>query len=1463
MTQWRLGCAGSLDVTQGTTMYGSILPGAVIARTTETSAGVQAKFYIAYTCTDLRAKVTQNTGTSTLTLRDDAADTTVAVSLSATGWAEDLTDSATPASGSLVDVSLVQTSNMHDDLCFVSVVMLTIEHASSKTPLWGGRHPGTFSLNTFAPLAGQSTAASATRANVETEMQRAVAFSSIRVNATGITGTWTVAPMKNGTASSNVAVTVTASGAAEDVTGSESFAVGDKACFSFNEDVGGTYSEGLVQINGDSDTQLVNTPNTPLITTRAYSPFNGTGWTTTAEDQFLSRIGSVTAANFQTVCVTAGSGTRDAGLRVASTNSTNLTVSITATGYFEDLTGSDTVADGDSLQATAVSTGGSIELTHASVEIPWTPGSQSVAPNTISSGSIARNPTVVINQTASPTFLSSAAQVYTITKVDQTPILPAANGTSTGDNGGGGTSITLNKPTGVGNGRMMLACISVFLSGTVTITPPSGWVSIAKRVQGSAITQETFWKIAGSSEPSTYQWTLDGSLFSWGVIMTYEGQHGSAPIDVSGVNGGNSGTSLTAPSVTVTNDSSRIVTVYSILTDQAVTEPPGFFERIDYHNSNGGAHGTALYDRPASAGASGTFVATVGSSGVWVAQTIAVIKTAAAQQTISNLTFISSTATVYSTSSVSKIPIGAKRIATMAMTQPLQHTYRPVHVAGSNRYVVLADGSGANITTIRLFKSTDGGDTWAEQDASNRPTLTGNKRFTGVHSLLNSSADGNSTVIDVLAQIYNDTAGNDFMHYRFRFATDSWNPTGWPKTAMAGTGNNADLRTHGCTGNSHSGEIDTGYMLLSGGNRQVNHLLYAGTWGNDGDADGSLVDLDGVDELTGISTNVVNYLLSDDGTFYYQQLTDGTQYAAATSVHVDDRKQVIIGNGHANLLNGPTASYWLVPYWRLNGTDYEFRLGRSSAYPTPSFTEHLVRNEGAIGAGFKPKDVATLQPYFVVVWTRGDNSGALYLILTRDGRFYSPINDLGGSYVSGVRLCYGQEEGNTDVEMLLEISSSHIYWLKKTLASLSDPDIHPNAVSATSQVYTITDVEVITGASPNFIASTAVVSGPAIQIEASPGHIVSTAAVNGPVIRVTVDPATIVSGSTAGSPSVAFVVNPATIASGSTVYAPSNLRLTAIPDTIASTDDVPALSVAFVVAPDTIAPGSTAYGSSNVRLTVVPSTVAAGSSIYGPSIRCTVIPGTVASVSTAYDPTVGASTAVVPDAITSAGVVFDPAAIYVANPDAIGSTSTVSNPALQITVTLATISSVAVAYDPSVSAPMTVLPNAVASTASVPNPAIANTQIASPNAISSSSSVPSLGITYVAAPNTIAAGSAAYGPTIRLSVSPGTIAAASVVNNPAVTILLEVVPDAVASGSSAYGPTVVPDQTASPGTIASTASVYQPALILTVYMRPDGTVSNPGVWTANGGPSTLWECIDEAPPVTDPGDYIASPVGGT
>lgn len=189
------------------------------------------------------------------------------------------------------------------------------------------------------------------------------------------------------------------------------------------------------------------------------------------------------------------------------------------------------------------------------------------------------------------------------------------------------TSLTLTKPAGTVQNDVVIAAVTI--TGNTTFTAPAGWTSIQRTVTaGNEIATQSWYIVAGASEPASYTWSWTGAQRATGVILTYSGVDTAAPIDTSGSQANASSTTIMAPSVTTTNWNgvgSALVGVFGIANAGTIT-PTAPLSSRDYAANSAGTTLTAtrIADQSLStSGATGTRTATAGTAGVNTGQLIA------------------------------------------------------------------------------------------------------------------------------------------------------------------------------------------------------------------------------------------------------------------------------------------------------------------------------------------------------------------------------------------------------------------------------------------------------------------------------------------------------------------------------------------------------------------------------------------------------------------------------------------------------------------------------------------------------------------------------------------------------------------------------------------------------------------------------------------------------------------------
>lgn len=262
---------------------------------------------------------------------------------------------------------------------------------------------------------------------------------------------------------------------------------------------------------------------------------------------------------------------------------------------------------------------------------------QTISPSGIASLEAFGSHTLANTQIVSPPGIPGA-------QVDA-PVPSVRSSATTSGNGSAGTSVVLNKPSGVISGDLLVITILVDYNGAGdSFVWPSGFTQLcdAQPDNGSFVTLRfgVAWKLAGGSEPSTYTTTIPGNNGGYAAsIQAVQDPHLSSPVNVFDVDLG-SGTPPSSP-ISVTN-AGATTTVNNCLvlflagSDMNVGDPvdatwapnAGWTENNEVFTPAGswGSHQSAYKSQP-TAGAIGSVTSILtrsGDSGNWAAALLAV-----------------------------------------------------------------------------------------------------------------------------------------------------------------------------------------------------------------------------------------------------------------------------------------------------------------------------------------------------------------------------------------------------------------------------------------------------------------------------------------------------------------------------------------------------------------------------------------------------------------------------------------------------------------------------------------------------------------------------------------------------------------------------------------------------------------------------------------------------------------------
>jgi RHS repeat-associated protein len=213
------------------------------------------------------------------------------------------------------------------------------------------------------------------------------------------------------------------------------------------------------------------------------------------------------------------------------------------------------------------------------------------------------------------TLASGTVQSYDVAnELTQAQASISLVGTASGEIASG-TSLTVSLPGGVqANDQIVVATTQ---PATVTVSNGGGYTLVQSAETGthSSDTQTFLYRRTAVSGDTAVTFTYGKATAAAVVIAVYRGVNPSSPVDAFSYGTTSSGTQVTAPSVTSTLSSERLIMVEGATGRRVAswTQPTGMTDQV--HRSDLAAVSSALGDQTlASAGATGTRMATFGTS---------------------------------------------------------------------------------------------------------------------------------------------------------------------------------------------------------------------------------------------------------------------------------------------------------------------------------------------------------------------------------------------------------------------------------------------------------------------------------------------------------------------------------------------------------------------------------------------------------------------------------------------------------------------------------------------------------------------------------------------------------------------------------------------------------------------------------------------------------------------------------
>lgn len=189
--------------------------------------------------------------------------------------------------------------------------------------------------------------------------------------------------------------------------------------------------------------------------------------------------------------------------------------------------------------------------------------------------------------------------------------------------------VVIDKPPGTAEGDLLIACVAT--KGT-SINTPTGWKLEQQigsgKYNNTSIVRVRFgvwWKIAGTSEPSSYTWQPSQIAYGW--IMRFTGHDSANPIDVFAKTDGPAASSTpTCPAVTTTIANAMILRLGGFDAKPTLTSPwlTGHDPIPLVIGNTTACSGAAGYMRQSTAGTSGTSSFALTPAKEYVTVTIAI-----------------------------------------------------------------------------------------------------------------------------------------------------------------------------------------------------------------------------------------------------------------------------------------------------------------------------------------------------------------------------------------------------------------------------------------------------------------------------------------------------------------------------------------------------------------------------------------------------------------------------------------------------------------------------------------------------------------------------------------------------------------------------------------------------------------------------------------------------------------------
>lgn len=187
--------------------------------------------------------------------------------------------------------------------------------------------------------------------------------------------------------------------------------------------------------------------------------------------------------------------------------------------------------------------------------------------------------------TATPTATVMPTPTIIPTPTPTAPSQITIKSFSTNTNGTGSKTISINKPAGVVENDLLVTSL-VVNSTTTNVIAPTGWTLIQSVATSGSMKHNTYYKIASTTEPVSYTWTI-GTTNKTSTIgmVAISGVNTLNPVNIWSGKYNDTSKNINFNPVEITSNGTTILASVAVSGKTSITQPLGFTEVYDLTNS--------------------------------------------------------------------------------------------------------------------------------------------------------------------------------------------------------------------------------------------------------------------------------------------------------------------------------------------------------------------------------------------------------------------------------------------------------------------------------------------------------------------------------------------------------------------------------------------------------------------------------------------------------------------------------------------------------------------------------------------------------------------------------------------------------------------------------------------------------------------------------------------------------------